>query len=1115
MPRFTPKSRVRKLNPRYASGFRACVLLILLTAAQTLNAPPAPAQNPPSLPVLPAGSTAPSTPSTPSTLSTPSTPTRAIGLVAVGGQDLAIGKFHFLGIGIDRYQNPDLNLKTAVAGARELQSLLLKQFTFEKENCQLLLDAEATRDGIYAALRRLAQTAAPADSVLIYYAGHGNLDELTKSGSWIPWDASFNTPGRWIANDEIKKLVGAMKARHVLLISDSCFAGDFFRGQSGVAVPQITDAAVRRAFGLISRRAMTAGGVEPVADGGRDGQSIYTWWLLTALRETSSPYVLPEEVHDRLKKAVSANEKQKPIYGLLNGVGGEPDGTFLFFRRGTAGLDSAMREKMDRIQKLQELDSAAAEKARRQQEEIAAKQGQLTALDKRLAELQAKMGAGAGQSGLDAMLAMVEEKERKGKELETLRRKADEELKAKEAALAEARRRQEADRAKQFQEDFAKYQKICASQYASEEFKAQAWQTLAASWNIAPGIPRDKPLAYADGKVLVQSSTPSTPSISSTQAGGKNPMTADLGGGVKMELVWVPAGSFQMGSPDSERDLIDRQLANFEDNDSIRAMRESVKQEGPVHTVELDGFWMGKCEVTVAQFRQFVEAASYQTDAEKKGKSLGAISSGLYKEQSGLNWRNPGFSQEDTHPVVHVSWNDAKAFCDWLSRKEGKEIRLPTEAEWEYACRAGSTTWFCFGDSDAELCRYANYCDRSNTNGFPWQDKNHSDGHDKTAPVGRFQPNAWGLYDMHGNVGEWCGDWYGEKYYGSSDRKNPQGPSSGKLRLARGGTWDYLPQFCRSAGRGWVDPSFTGWGCGFRVVQETGRQRKEMEVGDTDTMDLGGGVKMELVYILAGSFQMGSPDSEQNHQSDEGPVHKVELDGFWTGKYEVTVAQFRRFVEAASYRTEAEKKGKSYGLTSSGSWEEQSGLNWRNAGFPQEDSHPVVHMSWNDAKSFCDWLSRKEGKEFRLPTEAEWEYACRAGTRTAYQWGDDPDGGKGWLNAADQTAKRKFPSWVCFNFDDGYLYTAPAGSFKANGFGLYDMHGNVWEWCGDWYADKYSAGAAKNPQGASSGEYRVLRGGGWPDNPQLCRSAGRFIRANPTNSGAGLGFRVVCVSRTL
>lgn len=279
---------------------------------------------------------------------------------------------------------------------------------------------------------------------------------------------------------------------------------------------------------------------------------------------------------------------------------------------------------------------------------------------------------------------------------------------------------------------------------------------------------------------------------------------------------------------------------------------------------------------------------------------------------------------------------------------------------------------------------------------------------------------------------------------------------------------------------------------------------------------------------------MGSPDSERGPiirrqesgpKSEftpdvldaiklESPVHAVELDAFWIGRFEVTVAQFRQFVKETSYRTEAERKGESEGVSSSGGWSKVSGLSWRKPGFPQGDSHPVVHVSWNDGKAFCDWLSRKEGKDIRLPTEAEWEYACRAGTQTAYQWGDDPNGGTGWLNGADQTAKRKYPSWPCFNFDDGFLYTASVGSFKANAFGLHDMHGNVWEWCADWYGeDYYAESPRRNPQGPSSGVYRMSRGGSWDYYENLYRSAVR-VRLTPTSTYGGQGFRVVCGSKT-
>ena len=588
----------------------------------------------------------------------------------------------------------------------------------------------------------------------------------------------------------------------------------------------------------------------------------------------------------------------------------------------------------------------------------------------------------------------------------------------------------------------------------------------------------------------------------------RNAAAADLGGGVKMELVWVPTGSFLMGSPDSESGRTD--------------------DEGPVHTVELDGFWMGKYEVTVSQFRQFVEAASYQTDAEKKGESFGLNSSGCWEVQSGLNWRNPGFPQEDNHPVVHVSWNEARSFCDWLSRKEGKEFRLPTEAEWEYACRAGSTTRFCFGDSDGGLHQYG------------WFSAN-SGG--KTHPVGEKKANEWGLYDMHGNVWEWCGDLYADKYEAAA-AKNPQGASSGPHRVLRGGGAYSGPQACRSAYRTGADPTGAYDNRGFRVVCEgenisippsspapnvtpssaggagqpqtgevaaadlggagqpqTGEvatadlggagqpqtsevaaadlggaeQPQTGEVATTDlggaeqpqtgevaTADLGGGVKIDLVWVPAGCFQMGSPDAEQDHQSCEGPVHTVELDGFWMGKYEVTQEQY----EAVMGKNPSKFKGA---------------------------KNPVEQVSWNDAVEFCRNASQKTGKDLRLPTEAEWEYACRAGSTTRFCFGDSDTG---------------LGEYAWYDGNSGKT-THPVGEKKENNWDLYDMHGNVWEWCGDLYADRYEAAAAKNPQGASSGPCRVLRGGGWSNGPQFCRSATRD-GGSPSRTGISRGFRVVC-----
>jgi formylglycine-generating enzyme required for sulfatase activity len=274
-------------------------------------------------------------------------------------------------------------------------------------------------------------------------------------------------------------------------------------------------------------------------------------------------------------------------------------------------------------------------------------------------------------------------------------------------------------------------------------------------------------------------------------------------------------------------------------------------------------------------------------------------------------------------------------------------------------------------------------------------------------------------------------------------------------------------------------------------------------------------IGMKLVLIPAGKFLMGSPNDEEGRDDDEGPQHEVEITRpFYLGRYEVTRGQFRRFVEEMDYRTDAEKNGE-------GGWgfNEETGnfegrkrqYTWKNAGFAQTDQHPVANVSWNDAKAFCDWLSKKEGKKYRLPTEAEWEYSCRAGTMTRFYSGDDAETLAEVGNVADGTAKKKFSGWTTIQAEDGYVFTAPVGRFLANRFGLHDMHGNVWEWCEDWYdKDHYRNSPVHNPQGPSAGSFRVSRGGSFSNAPRdYCRAASRD-RYEPAFRHLNLGFRIVC-----
>jgi formylglycine-generating enzyme required for sulfatase activity len=490
----------------------------------------------------------------------------------------------------------------------------------------------------------------------------------------------------------------------------------------------------------------------------------------------------------------------------------------------------------------------------------------------------------------------------------------------------------------------------------------------------------------------------------------------DLGGGVNLELVLIRPGSFTMG------------------DDSVK----------PAHKVTLtQPFYLGKYEVTQEQWQAVMGF-------------------------------NPSHFKGPKNPVEMVTWDDCQSFLIKLNAKSnGYKFALPTEAQWEYACRAGSTTAYSFGDSEADLGNHAWYSANSE-----W----------KTHPVGQKKPNAWGLYDMHGNVWEWCADGYGN--YADAAQTDPKGADSGSSRVLRGGAWSSAPQYCHSVYRHWLAPGYRHRYDGLRVVVSLpvsktvksddnhhkppaaieSRQSTSALSGDihesvktgTDmpglkkdlVIDLGGGVNLELVLIRPGSFTMGD-DSVKT-------AHKVTLtQPFYLGKYEVTQEQWQAVIGANPSHFKGPK-------------------------------NPVDNVSWNDCQGFLTKLNAKlSGYMFAFPTEAQWEYACRAGSTTAYSFGEsDSDLGN--------------YAWYAVNSEDK---THPVGQKKPNAWGLYDMHGNVWEWCADWHGN-YADAAQSDPKGADSGSGRVLRGGSWLGLPQDCHSAFRPWLA-PGNRGHYFGMRVM------
>ena len=478
---------------------------------------------------------------------------------------------------------------------------------------------------------------------------------------------------------------------------------------------------------------------------------------------------------------------------------------------------------------------------------------------------------------------------------------------------------------------------------------------------------------------------PATPGTSKSSPG---PEVLENSIGIKLRL--LPAGTFTMGRPGGDTD------------------------ETPHRVTLTKPFYMGVHEVTNAQWKRV----------------MGSVRS---------TWKG------DDHPVEQVSWQDALEFCRKLSalpeeRSAGRAYRLPTEAEWEYACRAGTDTTYSFGDDSSQLGEHG------------WYDGNAGS---QTHPVDQKKANAWGLHDMHGNVWELCGDFYGGYPEGVST--DPQGPSGGSDRVRRGGCWGSAAGVCRSTFRGWIDPSYRQNSLGFRLAlsPSEGRPVPPEATAEPAPGVLENSIGIQLKLLPAGTFTMGQPGGGP----DETP-HQVSLTKpFYMGVYEVTNAQWKQVM----------------GSVSEPWWPLGSvPSHWR------DDDRPVEKLMWPHAVEFCKRLSalpeeRKAGRVYRLPTEAEWEYACRAGTDTRYSFGDNESelGEYAWFegNAGNETH--------------------PVGQKKPNAWGLYDMHGNVWEWCNDFYG-AYPEGASKDPQGPSKPSDRVIRGGCWGNTAGYCRSAYRY-----------------------
>ena len=389
------------------------------------------------------------------------------------------------------------------------------------------------------------------------------------------------------------------------------------------------------------------------------------------------------------------------------------------------------------------------------------------------------------------------------------------------------------------------------------------------------------------------------------------------------------------------------------------------------------------------------------------------------------------------YPMYYVRMNDALEFIDKLNAMTGMHFRLPTEAEWEYAARGGNK-------SKGYL-----YVGSNNTDDVGWYT-----GRGGLHRVAQLKPNELGIYDMSGNVGEMCLDYgtYGETYK-AGDVVNPRGNIrvSGN-RYWRGGCYTHSKDSMRVSQRSSYTPSWGGTWLGLRLVLAKDNDFRTIRVGNS---------YFDMSFVKGGTFMMGSDASDA--QADEQPVHKVSLSDYYIGQTEVTQHLWQAVMGSGN-----------------------------NPSATKGNNLPVTNITWDEAQQFVERLSELTGMRYRLPTEAEWEYAARGGQQSqGYTYaGSNNIDEVGWYNGNSSNK------------------THAVGQKQPNELGIFDMTGNVWEYCSDWHMP-YSAQAQTNPTGAATGEKHVLRGGCYHYDSKNCTNTNRHSYYTPDKGGASTGLRIV------
>ncbi|MEM9936401.1 MAG: SUMF1/EgtB/PvdO family nonheme iron enzyme [Bacteroidota bacterium] len=633
------------------------------------------------------------------------------------------GNNWLLTIALDEYQDENIpNLFNPVQDAQQIENVLKNQYGFAGERIIRCFDKEATRSSILKNLNKVRKKAEENDSVIIYHAGHGILNDRKTRGFWISYDANQDDIYSCVRYSAIIESIEDFSCRHVLLISDSCYAGSMIKTRD---VLFGADQDLGEIFKTPSRWIITSGRNKPVADGVSGEGSPFALSLIDQLKKNTDTLrvsTLADKVLELTEN--KTNKKQTPNFGQLV-INGNEGGQFIFRKK------TPHKKSLDPLQQ----DVSAWNEAKRAYSQQAYEsylkdfpEGEFVELaQSRIAQLSAYS---LKDKDIAAWKAAKEQDSLEG--YQGYLREFPEGEFVLLAERAQERKRKASNRRKEKQhrkEKVQAYVEEGESLFQEEDYEGaiECWEE---ALEIAKGTEKkeiEKKLTEAKEKQKPKS----------------HPLLQEIG----IEMITIEGGSFMMGSEDYD-------------------------DEKPIHEVSLSTFQLAKTPITQQQWENVMGKNPYS------------------------------FKGCSDCPVEYISWDDAHEFLQKLHQQTGQSFHLPTEAQWEFAARGGN------------LSKGYTYAGSNDSNEVAWYSKNAGN---KTHPVGQKKPNELGLYDMSGNVWEWCQDWYDS--YPSGSQTDPTGPTSGAGRVRRGGSWYSSASVLRVAYRHRDDPSDRNVNLGFRPAR--------------------------------------------------------------------------------------------------------------------------------------------------------------------------------------------------------------------------------------------------------------------------------------------------------